>query len=90
MDDTRRKILLAHKEILEKKPFDENGFRCDILGSMFSIFGEDEEKIEEGMIQLGNDIAELGMTLSSYPHRPDLLCVSQQREKWSDSLNLWY
>jgi hypothetical protein len=82
MDDTRRKVLLAHRELLHKKPFDKHGCRYEIIGSMFSIFGEEEDKIEEGMIQLGDDMAELNMTLSSYPHRPDLLCAMEQLETW--------
>ena len=80
MDDMRRKILIAHRDLLEKKPFDEHGCRYEIIGGMFSIFGEEEDKIEAGMIQLGEDMAELGMTLSSYPHRPDLLCIMQRKE----------
>lgn len=78
MDDTRRKVLIAHRELLEQKPYDAHGHRYEIIGSMFSIFGEEED--EAGMIQLGEDMAELGMILSSYPHRPDLLCICQQKE----------
>ena len=80
MDNFRRKVLLAHRELLEKKPYDEQGYRFEIIGSMFSLFGEEEDKVLSGMTQLGNDMAELGMTLSSYPHRPDLLCAMQKRE----------
>jgi len=85
MDDIRRKVLLANRELLEKRPFDEHGCRYEVIGSMFGLFGDGDDwnnvqKIEEGMIQLGKDMAELGMTLSSYPHRPDLLCAMQRKE----------
>jgi hypothetical protein len=84
MDDIRRKVLLANKERLEKKPYDKQGYRFEVIGSMFGLFGTEDwnnvQKIDEGMIQLGADIAELGMTLSSYPHRPDLLCIMQKSE----------
>lgn len=78
MNDLRRKILIAHRNLLERKPFDEHGYRFEIIGSMFSLFGDNESDIESGMIELGNDLLELGMTLSSYPHRPDLLCAMQR------------
>lgn len=85
MDEIRRKVLLANRERLEKKPFDEKGYRFEVIGSMFGLFGtedwNDVQKIDEGMIQLGADMAELGMTLSSYPRRPDLLCAMQRKEE---------
>lgn len=81
MDDLRRNVLLAHQELLESKPYDEHGCRYEVIGSMFSFFNEEdgENAVVEGMIQLGKDMNELGMTLSSYPHRPDLLCILQKK-----------
>lgn len=79
MDDTRRTMLLKHKDQLEKLPFDDHGARYAVIGDMFDLFGKDEDGICAGLIQLGEDMNELGMTLSSYPHRPNLICLMQTK-----------
>lgn len=81
MNDLRRKILLAHRELLEKQPYDEQGYRFTIIGGIFTLFGEDESDILAGMTQLAKDLGELGMQLSSFPHRSDLLCAMQKLNK---------
>lgn len=81
MDDIRRQVLLKFREMLREQPF-IRGRRQIILGEMFHLFGEptpdNDEYIEQSMIRLGNDLAELGMTLCSYPHRPDILCAMEK------------
>ena len=33
------------------------------------------------MIRLGTDVAELGMTMCSAPHRPDLICLEMTKQQ---------
>lgn len=87
MDDTRRLVLTKFKEQLEKEPWDERGERRIIMGNMFTIFKDATEgEILYGMEQLGKDMWEFDMILSSWPRRPDLLCAMQQRKGEADAV----
>jgi hypothetical protein len=81
MDDLRRLVLTKFKEILELESF-VDGVRFTILGSMDVLFeGVSEERIPILIQELGEQLAELGMRLSSYPGRPDILCAMQEEDE---------
>ena len=77
MNEIRRKVLEATKQELNEKPF-VDGRRRTIIGNMFTIFEDcTSDEIEEGMIQLGEDLDEFGLILTSFPGHPEFLCAEE-------------